>query len=39
MVTRNAAQKKIARALEKLYEYVWDSEIKYWINAHIALFK
>lgn len=29
MVTRNAAQKKIARALEKLYEYVWDSEIKY----------
>lgn len=39
MVTRNAAQKKIAKALEKLYEYIWDSEIKYWINGYLALFK
>lgn len=38
MVTRNTAQKKIRKALEKLYEYVWDSEIKYWINAYLALF-
>jgi len=26
------------KALEKLYEYVLDSEIKYWINAYLALF-
>ena len=39
MVTRNAVDKKITKALEKLYEYVWDSEIKYWINAYLALFK
>ena len=38
MVTRNAAQKKISRALEKLYEYVWDCEIKYWINAYLCLY-
>lgn len=38
MVTRNAVDKKIAKALEKLYEHVWDSEIKYWINAYLALF-
>ena len=39
MVTRNAAQKKIFRALEKLYELIWDSEIKYWINGYLALFR
>lgn len=39
MITRNAAQKKIAKALEKLYEYVWDSEIKYWINGYLCLFR
>lgn len=39
MVTRSAANKKINKALEKLYELIWDSEIKYWINAYLALFK
>ena len=39
MVTRSAANKKINKALEKLYEIIWDSEIKYWINAYLALFK
>lgn len=39
MVTRNAVDKKINKALEKLYECVCDSEIKYWINAYLALFK
>ena len=38
MVTRSAANKKINKALEKLYELICDSEIKYWINAYIALF-
>ena len=38
MVTRSAANKKINKALEKLYELIWDSEIKYWINAYLALF-
>ena len=37
MVTRNAVDKKINKALEKLYEHVWDSEIKYWINAYLCL--
>lgn len=37
MVTRNAAHKKINKALEKLYEYVWDSEIKYWINSYLSI--
>lgn len=39
MVTRSAGNKKINKALEKLYEIIWDSEIKYWINAYLALFK
>lgn len=39
MVTRSAANKKINKALEKLYELIWDSEIKYWINAYLCLFK
>ena len=39
MVTRNTVEKKISKALEKLYEHVWDSEIKYWINGYLALFK
>ncbi len=38
MVTRNAAHKKINKALEDLYELIWDSEIKYWINGYLALF-
>jgi RNA polymerase primary sigma factor len=39
MVTRSAANKKINKALEKLYEHIWDSELKYWINGYLALFK
>ncbi len=39
MVTRSAANKKINKALEKLYELIWDSEIKYWINGYLALFR
>lgn len=38
MVTRSAANKKINKALEKLYELIWDSQIKYWINAYLCLF-
>ncbi len=38
MVTRSTANKKISKALEKLYELIWDSEIKYWINGYLALF-
>lgn len=37
MVTRSAANKKINKTLEKLYELIWDSEIKYWINAYLCL--
>lgn len=28
MVKRNTVDKKINKALENLYEYVWDSEMK-----------
>ena len=39
MVTRSATNKKINKALEKQYELIWNSEIKYWINAYLWFFR
>ena len=36
MVTRNATRKKINKALEMLFEHIWNNRIKHSISVYLS---